>query len=327
MPTKDLLLAYLKEDKGNWISGESLSRKMAISRSAVWKQIHRLKGEGYVIDSSRKKGYLLRQSSDLLLESEVLDKLRTRIFGRKKIFHFVETDSTNIRAKVLADQGEPEGTIVIAESQTVGRGRRGRTWFSPSGEGIYVSLILRPALPPDEISRLTLLASVAVAETLLALTSLPVKIKWPNDLIAGGKKLGGILTQVSTEMDAVDYVIIGLGLNVHTPANGFPEDLRDKATSIFRETGAPCSRIDLLRLYLEKMETWYNLSGSEGFSRVLERWKELSDVIGRQVSVDFLNGRHTGEVLDIDESGALILRDQEGKLQRIVSGDISLLDE
>lgn len=327
MPTKDQILSCLKEGKGNWISGEALSRKMAISRSAVWKHVNRLKKEGYVIDSSRKKGYLLQRSSDLLIEGEVRERLGTRIFGRRKIFHFVETDSTNIRARYLADRGEPEGTVVIAESQTAGRGRRGRSWFSPLGENVYVSVILRPSLPPDEISGLTLLASVAAAESLRSLTAIPARIKWPNDLVAGGKKLGGILTQVSAEMDFVDYVIIGLGLNVNTPEEGFPGDLRDKATSVLLETGTTCSRIDLLKLYLERLEDWHGRLLHSGFSPVLERWRELSDIIGRRVSVDLPNARHTGKVLDVDSSGALVLMDTEGNQRRIFSGDVSPLAE
>jgi BirA family biotin operon repressor/biotin-[acetyl-CoA-carboxylase] ligase len=326
MSTKDQLLRHLKENKGNWISGELLSLKMDVSRSAVWKHINRLKGEGYVIDSSRKKGYFLRQSSDLLLGSEIREGLRTGILGRQEIFHFPETDSTNLRAKVLADQGAPEGTIVVAESQTGGRGRKGRSWFSPALTGNYVSLILRPAILPNEAPRLTLLTAVAVAETLKAMTLLPIRIKWPNDITTGGKKLAGILTQISTEMDAVDYMIVGLGVNVNTTPGDFPDDLGESATSILIETGAPCSRIDLLRLFLETFENWYCLFRKSGFSSVLERWKNLADIIGRRVSVHYLDHRHTGEVLDVDQDGILILRDQKGALQKIVSGDISPLD-
>jgi BirA family biotin operon repressor/biotin-[acetyl-CoA-carboxylase] ligase len=326
MSSKDQILAYLKEEKGKWVSGESLSRKMAVTRSAVWKHILRLKEEGYVIESSRKKGYFFRQSSDFLLANEIRERLETRVFGKQDIVYFQETDSTNLRAKSLADRGAPEGTVVIAESQTEGRGRRGRTWFSPAGEGIYVSVILRPALSPNEASRLTLLAAVAAAETLLDLTSLSVRIKWPNDIMVRGKKLAGILTQVSTEMDAVDYIVVGLGLNVNTPLKSFPADLRNSATSIQAEMNEPFPRIRLLRLYLERFEDRYEMFRQSGFQPILERWKELSDVIGKRIRVDLLNHYCMGEVLDIDQDGILILREQDGTLQRILSGDVTLLE-
>jgi len=326
MSSRDQLLTYLKEEKGRWVSGQLLSRKMAVTRSAVWKHILRLKEAGYVIESSRRKGYLLRQSSDLLLAHEIREGLKTRVFGKQDIVYFRETNSTNLRAKDLADRGAPEGTVVISESQTDGRGRRGRTWFSPAGEGIYVSLILRPALSPNEASRLTLLAAVAAAETLLQHTSLSVRIKWPNDIMVGGKKLAGILTQVSTEMDAVDYMVVGMGLNVNTPLKDFPDDLRNSATSLQAETKESYPRIGLLRLFLERFEDGYELFKRSGFQPILERWKALTDIIGRRVRVDLLNHHYRGEVLDIDHDGVLILKDQDGTLRRIVSGDVTLLD-
>lgn len=327
MSSKEQLLAFLREEKGQWVSGESLSRKMAVSRTAVWKHILRLKEEGYVIESSRRKGYRFRQASDLLLAHEIRAGLQTLVFGKKDIVYFRETDSTNLRAKELADSGAPEGTVVVAEGQTEGRGRRGRTWFSPAGEGIYVSIILRPVLSPNEAPRLTLLAAVAAAESLLHLAPLGIRIKWPNDIMVGGKKLAGILTQISTEMDAVDYIVVGIGINVNTPPKGFPDDLRDRATSILAETKKPFPRIALLRLYLETLEDRYEAFRQSGFLPILERWKELSDIIGRSIRVEMLNRRWTGVALDVDQEGALILRGPDGITQRIVSGDVTLTDD
>jgi BirA family biotin operon repressor/biotin-[acetyl-CoA-carboxylase] ligase len=326
MSSKDQLLAYLKEEKGKWVSGESLSRKMSVTRSAVWKHILRLKEEGYVIESSRRKGYLFHQTSDLLFAREIREGLQTLVFGKQDIVYFKETDSTNLRAKHLADNGAPEGTVVIAESQTGGRGRRGRVWFSPAGEGIYVSVILRPSFSPNEAPRLTLLAAVAAAETLLSLTPLRPRIKWPNDIMVGGKKLAGILTQVSTEMDTVDYIVVGLGLNVNTLPKGFPADLRERATSIRAEMNKPFTRIDLLRRYLERFEDLYGMFNRSGFQPVLDRWKGLSDIIGREIRVDLPNHSYAGKVLDVDHDGVLIMRGQDGTLRRIVSGDVTLLD-
>lgn len=168
--------------------------------------------------------------SDRLLPGEIVEGLDTEVLGRKEILHFEETDSTNARARELADQGAPEGTLVVAERQTQGRGRKGRIWFSPPGAGIYASLILRPSIPPHEATRITFVTAVAAAEALLHLTDLNVRIKWPNDILVNGKKVAGILTEISTERGAVDYAVVGLGMNVNTP--GFPDDISERATSI-----------------------------------------------------------------------------------------------
>lgn len=326
MSTKQQLLIYLKEGKGTWVSGEILAHRMAISRTAIWKHIHNLKNDGYVIESSRKKGYLLRQASDLLLANEIQEGLNTTVFGRRGIVYFRETDSTNIRAKLLASHGAPEGTVVVAEEQTRGRGRRGRSWFSPSGEGIYTSIILRPSISPHEAPGLTLMASVAVAETLLSMTSLKVNIKWPNDILINGRKIAGILTEISTEMDRIDYVVIGVGVNVNTPRENLPPDIKDIATSIFMETDRPFPRIALIRAYLEWLEIYYETFKTKGFKPVLNRWKHLSDIIGRRISVDLIDRVRIGEVLNVDKEGFLILKEHGGAVERIMSGDVTLMN-
>ena len=323
--TKQQLLIHLKEGKGTWVSGESLARKMAISRTAVWKHIRTLRDEGYVIESSQKKGYLLRQSSDLLLENEIREGLNTSVLGKRGIHYFRQTDSTNNRAKLFASEGAPEGTLVVAEEQTRGRGRRGRQWFSPPGEGIYTSIILRPSISPNEAPKLTLMASVAVAEALLAMTSLAITIKWPNDILINGRKIAGILTEISTEMDRIDYVVIGVGINVNTPRKSLPPDIEDTATSVFMETGKPFPRIALLRAYLEWLEIYYEIFRTKGFEPVMKRWKSLAGIIGRHISVDLIDRVRTGEVLDVDKDGFLILRGQDGTIERIISGDVTLL--
>jgi BirA family biotin operon repressor/biotin-[acetyl-CoA-carboxylase] ligase len=327
MSTRQQLLVYLKERKGTWVSGEFLAHKMAVSRSAVWKHVRNLKDDGYVIESSRKKGYLLRQTSDLLLADEIREGLNTSVFGKSGIVYFRETDSTNVRAKYLAGDGAPEGTVVVAEKQTQGKGRKGRTWFSPAGEGIYTSIILRPPISPNEAPKLTLMASVAIAEALLSLTSLKINIKWPNDILINGRKIAGILTEISTDMDRIDYVVIGVGVNVNTPRKGFPPDIRYTATSVFMETGKPFPRIALLRAYLEWLEIYYETFKTTGFDPILNRWKHLADIIGWRISVDLMDHVRVGEVLDIDKDGFLILRDQQGTIERIISGDVTLLSQ
>lgn len=325
MTTKDLLLSYLKEKRGSWVSGESLSNKMSVSRAAIWKHVRKLKEEGYVIESSPKKGYLLSRDSDLLLPNEIRERLSTRVFGKMDIHYFKELDSTNMKAKNLAEGGASEGTVVIAESQTAGRGRRGREWFSSSsGNGIYATLILRPAMSPTGAPRITLMTAVAVAEALLSLVELDVKIKWPNDILIKGRKLAGILTEIATEMDAVNYILVGLGLNVNTPAESFPEEIREKATSIFIETGEQFSRTRLIRACLEQFEKYYAMFKENEFSSIIHRWKQLSDIVGKNISVDVIGQEHMGEVVDIDDDGVLILKDDQGRIQRIFSGDVTL---
>jgi BirA family biotin operon repressor/biotin-[acetyl-CoA-carboxylase] ligase len=327
MSTRQQLLIYLKEGKGTWVSGEFLAHKMTVSRSAIWKHVRNLKDYGYVIESSRKKGYLLRHTSDLLLTDEIREGLNTNIFGKGGITYFRETDSTNVRAKYLAGDGAPEGTVVVAEKQTQGRGRRGRSWFSPPGEGIYTSIVLRPPIPPNEAPKLTLLASVAVAEALLSLTSLKINIKWPNDILIKGRKVAGILTEISTEMDRIDYVVIGVGINVNTPRESLHPDIRQTATSILMETGKPFPRIALLRAYLEWLEIYYEAFKTKGFDPILNRWKHLADIIGRRIRVDLMDSMRVGKVLDIDKDGFLILQDRKGTIERIISGDVTLLSQ
>lgn len=261
--------------------------------------------------------------SDMLFPYEIVKGLDTEVFARKEIIHYKETDSTNARARELADQGAPEGTLVVAESQTQGRGRQGRAWFSPSGAGIYASLIVRPSMPSNEATRITFLTAVAAAETLLHLTTLDVKIKWPNDILANGKKVAGILTEISTEQGVVDYAVVGLGMNVNTP--GFPDDIRMRATSVLIETGERFSRPEILREYLTREEAYFRRLRTSGFGPILERWKELADTIGRQIRVEMMDKTYIGCVDNIDPEGILILKDREGVSHRILSGDVTFL--
>jgi BirA family biotin operon repressor/biotin-[acetyl-CoA-carboxylase] ligase len=323
MSTKDQLLAYLKEGKGNWVSGEALSNRIAVSRSAVWKHIRTLRQEGYAIESSPKKGYLLIKASDLLLPDEIREGLDTKVLGKRDIVYFTETDSTNTRAKDLASKGAPEGTLVISEKQIKGRGRKGRNWFSPSQGGIYTSLILRPGISPGEAPKITLLTAVVVAETLRTLTQLNVSIKWPNDILVNGKKIAGILTEMSTEMDAIDYIVVGLGLNVNTPR--FPDDITEKATSIFIETGKHFPRAKFIQEYLKWYEEYYEIFKKSGFEPVIKRWKELTDMIGKRITVEMISKKYAGEVQDIDKDGVLILKDNKGNSHRIIFGDVTLM--
>ncbi len=323
MTTKDHLLSYLKERQGEWLSGQSLSRRLAISRSAVWKHISRLRQEGYLIESLPKKGYVLRRRSARLLPNEIREGLCTRSLGKQGIAYFERTDSTNIRAKDMAQRGVPEGTLAVAEEQTGGRGRRGRTWYSPPGKGLYATIILRPTIPPSEAPRITLLTAVVLAEALRSLTGLEARIKWPNDILIQGRKVAGILTEISTEMDAIEYIVVGVGVNINI--SRFPVPLKDQATSLLLETGRPFSRIKVLHEFLTRYEASYERFKGAGFEGILDRFRGLSEILGRRIAVDAVDKTRTGEVQRIDRDGALLLKDEKGRMHRVYSGDVIYL--
>jgi BirA family transcriptional regulator, biotin operon repressor / biotin---[acetyl-CoA-carboxylase] ligase len=322
---REVLLSLLKAQGGDWVSGQLLAERTAMTRSAVWKQVEVLREEGYGIEALTHRGYRLLDIPDKLLPYEIRAGLGTRTLGRREIRYAETTASTNQTAKEMAAGGAPEGTLVVAEGQTRGRGRLERGWFSPPAGGLYASLILRPALPPVEAHHLVLLAAVAVAEALLGATGLKVSVKWPNDLMAGGRKIAGILTEAATQMDAVDYVVIGLGLNVNIPPERFPEELRPAATSLLAQTGRVTSRALLMRRILESLEASYDAFREGGFAPIRTRWMSLMDMEGARVSIRTMAGRYTGEVSDFDPDGFLILRDETGTERRFCSGDVTLL--
>ncbi len=326
MNTRKKLLLELKKKFGVNVSGEILSTKLNISRTAVSKHISILKKSGYDIQSSPKKGYRLTALSSLLLPDEITDNIETSVFGKKEIFYYDTIDSTNNKAKELAAGGAPEGSIVIAEQQSAGRGRKGRSWLSSTGEGLYISLILRPIIPPTEVSKITLMTAVAISEALLNFTNIKVKIKWPNDILVNGKKLAGILTEMSMEVDAIDYVVVGLGLNVNSEKSSFTDEIKEIATSIQIETGIVFSRAMIVKLFLSWFEKLYFEVQEKGFHSIIKRWKELSKIIGKIVSVNEAGQTINGTVKDIAEDGTLILVDENKQIQNIISGDVIIID-
>ena len=223
-------------ESGDYLSGQELCEHFQVSRTAVWKVIAQLKEEGYEIEAVRNKGYHLKESPDVLSKEELESRIHTETIGRC-VEYFTETDSTNIRAKQAAGQGALHGTLFVADRQYAGKGRRGRTWDSPEGTEIFMSLLLRPKFPPDRAPMLTILMALAAAEAVRGQTKLEVQIKWPNDLVIGGKKICGILTEMSAEIDYIDHVVIGVGINANRKQ--FPEELKEKATSLFMERGKP----------------------------------------------------------------------------------------
>lgn len=316
---EDILLAMLARSDG-YISGEDISRRLGVSRTAVWKYMEDLRRAGYVIEAVPRRGYRLVSRPDKLIPTEVRAGLDTVRLGQA-VHYYTEIGSTNDVARELALKGADEGTLVVAEKQIKGRGRRGRHWVSPAGTGIFASLILRPNLLPAHAPILTLTAAVAGAEAIHELTELPVGIKWPNDLLIRGRKTAGILTEMSAEIDTIFHVIIGVGINVNT--DSFPEELQYVATSLAKEVRQEVSRQRLLQLFLQRFEKWYDCLPSKR-DRVLDRWRRLSITLGRQVTVFSPNFTVQGQALDIDQEGALLIHTTNGEQVRILSGDVSL---
>ena len=297
-----------------------MSKEVGVTRAAIWKQINHLKSLGYAIDSTPRMGYRLMASPDLLLPEEIWSRYDSKTFGQR-IYYFTRVDSTNVTSKKLAQEGAPHGTLVIAEEQDIGKGRLGRSWSSPRG-GLWLSMILRPKLPPQDAPKLTLLTAVAVAETLRALENMQVSIKWPNDILLRGKKVCGILTELSAEMDAINYVVIGIGLNINN--SDFSEELREGATSVSIEKGDYFDRLHILTELLKSFESTYIMAENHGFDEILNRWRALCGNLGQWVKVIGRTESFEGIAIDIDNTGALLVEKDDGCVERILSGDVSL---
>ncbi|MBP2662521.1 MAG: birA [Firmicutes bacterium] len=314
------ILELLKRNGGEYISGEELSRNLNVSRTAVWKHIRALKQAGYDIEAHSRLGYALRQNTDRLLPDEIRVQLTSTILGQE-IHYFSEVDSTNTEAKKLAANGCPEGTIVVAEAQSTGRGRLSRGWFSPFGQGIWLSVVLRPPFGPMDAAKCTLMAAVGVNRAINAVTGIGCGIKWPNDILWNNRKVVGILTEMSAEMDVINYVVIGMGINVSIEE--FPDEFAASAVSLSVAAGRSISRVKLLTTILAELENAYILVKKSGFAPVLAAWRQESITLGQQVKVQGFERSFTGLAVDIDADGALLVKTSQG-VERVVAGDVSI---
>ncbi|HOP66627.1 MAG TPA: biotin--[acetyl-CoA-carboxylase] ligase [Methanoregulaceae archaeon] len=303
------------------VSGESISNKLGISRSAVWKHVKELKNMGYEISSSQKGGYKLEQKSDRLLPHEIRKKLRTRFIG-KKMKYFENTPSTIWVGKKLASEGDAanlHGLVIIAEEQTGGIGRLGRSWVSPAG-GIWITIVLKPKIPVDHVFMVTMAASVAVARAIRKEFDLGALIKWPNDVYIGDNKVAGLLLELSAEADTIHYCLLGIGIDVNIAPNEL-EAVPSAATSISSEVGYDVDRASFLARILREFESRYLLMESEEYEPVLREWKSLSCTLEHRVRINTLKTTFEGEAIDIDEFGALLIRKDNGKVVRVIAGD------
>ncbi|NPV92149.1 MAG: biotin--[acetyl-CoA-carboxylase] ligase [Firmicutes bacterium] len=311
----DLLAA-----KEGYVSGEDISQELGVSRTAVWKQVRSLRELGYDIDAQPRQGYRLRLRPDRLLPAEIARGLNTGWMGREVVY-LEETDSTNEVAKKLAREGAREGTIVVAEHQSRGKGRQGRQWESPPYSGVYFTVILRPSFAPRYAPRATLMAAVAVARGIKRSTGLEVRIKWPNDILLNEGKVVGILTEMSSDMDSIHHLVIGIGININHEIQ-IPSRYRYPATSLQSELKSPVSRLEVLQRCLEELEKCYDEWVKDGFANLLDEWRAMSHTLGRWVKVNFDEAAVEGTAEDVEEDGSLLLRQKDGSIFRVVAGEV-----
>lgn len=324
------VLMKLKENENCFVSGEKLSEYMGVSRTAVWKYINELKKEGYSIESSSRKGYKLLTPHDILNGFEVRCNLNTEVLGSKVVF-LSTVDSTNNYAKKLALEGAGEGTVVLAENQASGKGRLGRTWDSADKKGIWMSVILRPDVPPEEVQLITLAASVAVVKALRESTGIEAGIKWPNDIILDNKKVCGILTEMNSEMEAVNFIILGIGINVNQLKEDFPDEIRDTAVSLRsysqnKGNFDTCfyNRSEIIKKLLFELEQIYIKIVNSDSNEVVEEWKKHSVTLKKEVRVISKGDMFTGIAEDITRDGRLIVTCDHGVKREILSGEVSV---
>lgn len=318
---KTEILKLLRKADG-YVSGQQICEQLDVSRTAVWKVIRQLKEEGYQIEAVRNRGYRIVEMPDVLTGEELKSLMQTQWAGRN-IVYYPETDSTNLRIRELGDAGAPHGTLAVADMQTAGRGRRGRTWESPPGSSIYMSILLRPDIIPGAAPMLTLVMACSVAEGISDCENVDVRIKWPNDVIAGGKKLVGILTEMSTQIDYINHVTIGVGINVNMTE--FPENIRDTATSLRLETGHEVRRAPLIAAIMKRFEENYAVFlKTQDMSGLMEKYSGMLINLDRDVLVLGAEDSYKAHALGIDRQGELIVRREDGTEEKIYAGEVSV---
>jgi len=315
------LLRLLAQNATIVISGARIAREIGVSRSTVWRWVERLRELGVKVKGQAATGYFLEKVPDVLTPDVLKRRLKGNLFG-KRIYHFFKTDSTNRVAFELGHAGEPEGAIVLAEEQSAGRGRAGRTWHSERAAGIYVTLLLRPKLAPVQAPLLTMMAGLSAHAAVEAVTGLPADLKWPNDLMIRGKKAGGILTEMHAEPGMVRFVVVGIGLNVNQER--FPGELAGLATSLRQETGKTQSRMELLVRLLREFESDYNRFLREGIAGVIQRFAVVSSYAhGKKVRVTSSTESYVGTTAGLGPEGLLQVEREDGRVVTVIAGDVA----
>jgi BirA family biotin operon repressor/biotin-[acetyl-CoA-carboxylase] ligase len=314
------VLAFLRET-GDYVSGDYIADRIGISRTAVWKYIHQMDQLGYGLAKVKGKGYKLTSTPDRLYPWEI-ERYRTTTTLGTRIVYREEVDSTNALAFKLALGGEREGTCVIAEQQAKGKGRLGRQWYSPAARNLYMSVILRPPIHPSRVYPITFLSSLAVADTVAALTRETADLKWPNDVLMGGRKLCGTLLEISTEADMVRFVVVGIGLNINVKEEELNDEIRAKATSLLIATKKAYERVEVCGMLLNTLEGYYSLLRREGEVAVCRMWEERARIKGKFLEINQMGERYSGTAEGVDRDGAVLLN-MNGTVKRIVAGDVN----
>jgi len=315
----------LFHERDGFVSGEEISRERHISRTAVWKHVNALRKLGYVIEAIPSRGYCLKSSPDIITVTRISARLHSSIIG-KQIVCLNETISTNNDAFRMAGEGADEGTVVVADKQTNGKGRLGRRWTSPPRVNLYCSVILRPSCSPHEAPQLTFLSAVAVARAIELETALKPQIKWPNDVLINGRKVAGLLNEMSAETDAINFVVLGIGVNLNMTAEQFGDDVRYPAASILTESGKMLDRSAFAATLFNELDKLYAQYVDHGFGPVRDEWQQRCIATGRLIAInDGVTDIAQGSFAGIDVSGALLVREKSGTIRRILSGDVRIL--
>ena len=319
---RDIILKNLLAKKSGFLSGAELAGRLKISRTAVWKHIKALERDGFTIQAVPSQGYRITAMPDTLLKKDIEHGRTTTMIG-KKIHLLPEVASTNTLAMDLAQQGSPEGTVVIAEKQTGGKGRLGRTWISPK-RNLYLSIILRPRISPYKAPLITLMGAVAVTAALRRQVNVQAEIKWPNDVLIAGKKVCGLLTEMSADPDRINHIVLGIGINVNVEREKLPREIRHTATTLYAETGRTMNRVKLLnRLFLE-VERWYGVFLKDD-AALLKEWERLNSTIGNRVTVGGPGWTLEGMARGVDAEGRLLVEQDDGAVQMVTAGDVTIL--
>lgn len=323
MPVDARILGALRSGTDG-VSGAELAQRLGISRAAVWARIEELRRIGYQVEATPHQGYRFVSAPDALHGDDLMARLGPlRVIGRD-IRVFEETGSTNDVVEKLARDGVQEGVVVFAESQSRGRGRLGRKWLSPARRGLWFSVLLRPTLRPQAVPRITIMAAVAVWEAVREEIGLQLEVKWPNDLLAGGKKVAGILTEMSGEQDRVKHVILGIGVDANLEPSDLPKGPGVNATSLSAVAGRQLDRSGLATAILRALDAAYEQVAKGGFEAIADRWEANCSTIGQQVDVRLGDRRVRGRAETLDEDGALLVRTEHGRLERVTGGDVTV---
>lgn len=317
------ILAMFEQNPGEYLSGEQLSRELGVTRTAIWKHIQTMKQQGYRFEASRRKGYKLLEEPEHLDVERLKSLLKTEMFGQT-VHYAEETASTQNLAASLIHKGANHGTLVVADAQNQGRGRHGRNWFSPKGKGIYMSLLLEPKVPIFFAPQLTLVTAVALCRTVQKLYGLNIGIKWPNDLLIGGRKVSGILLEISGEDERLKHIVAGIGISANVAANDFPDELREVATSLKAELGYKVDREELIAAFLQEFEQMYILYMEKGFAPIRTLWEALSITLHKTIRVRTSEGVFDCVAECLDENGALVVRTSENRIYKMYSGEVDI---